>query len=492
MFVKIDTGDSTRMNIRLLMFLIALFSFSSCVVDMEIGDEAPEWTFEPPKDSESHRTIRGQAAAENIAAAELAAFDDLKSALIEKMELGPVEYWSDEDISEFEVLFGEIIHTIKTAKPSNFGVKLGAKGAWKDTGSRIHYAVEINWDKQAFADQATRLFELIGTTNPWLHNYILRARAAMEENAIYEAALLRAAVAGISKLAGIEAGYRIALEEVERSLDSLEISLIGVPDRVFVGLRPALPVVFSVKSRGRPVANAEFIITYPHRARDGSIYNAEARVFSDTEGSISFRPPEVVLSGPQEISIALSAAPFLDFLGEEKDASVQEFETRLEKVLAIAVYDAQVRIRFIPMGILILETDLVGNVLGETDAAEGLFSDLIADGFNAAIIEMNPSEVLPLSERALLRNLKADARFSDRYERVIHGRVALESFEQVGDAYTVRVSGFLAMSDIQKQVTLLRSQFAKTSQGAVSQQAISAAFRQFGRSFAEEIIELAP
>jgi len=490
MFVKVETGDSNRMNIRLLV--LVLFSLFSCVVDMEIGNEPPGWMLEPPRDSESHRTIRGQAASETIAEAELAAFDDLKSALIEKMELGPVEYWSDEGLSEFDILFDEIIHTIKTAGPSDFGVRLGAKGAWRDAETLIHYVVEIDWDRQAFAEQATRLFGLIGMANPRLQSYVLRARTAMEENETYEAALLWATVAGISKLADIETGYRIALEEVERSLDSLEISLVRVPDRVFVGLRPALPVVFSVKSRGRPVANAEFIITYPNRARDGSIYSANARVLSDSEGLIGFRPPEVVLSGPQELTIALSATPFLDFLGGEKDGSVQEFEAKLEKVRATAVYDAQVRIRFIPMGILILETDLVGNVLSEADAAEGLFSDLIADGFNVSIIELNPSEILPLSERALLRDLKADARFGDKYERVIHGRVALESFEQVGSTYTVRVSGILAMSDISKQVTLLRSEITKNSQGTASQQTISAAFRQLGRSFAEEIIALAP
>jgi len=480
------------MNIRLLLLLFTLLPLFSCVTDIEIGDEAPEWALKAPESSDSHSTIRSLGAAENLAEAQRAAFDDLKSALIEMMKLGRVEYWSDEGLSEFEILFGEILHTIDTAKPSDFGVSLGARGAWRSMDARIHYAVEINWERQAFAEQSARLFELAGAANPRLQGYVLRAQAAAEKNESYEAALLWAIVAGISRLSDIKDGYRIALGEVESSLDSLEISLIGVPDRVFVGLRPALPVVFSVKSQGRPVENAEFIITYPNRARDGSIYGARARVLSDAEGMIRFRPPEVVISGSQEITIALSAKPFLDFLGGERDASIEEFEDRLEEVRAAAVYDAQIRLRSIPMGILILETDLVGNVLGETDAAEGLLADLIADDFNVSIIELNPIEILPLSESALLRELKADPRFGDKYGRVIHGRVGLESFEQVGDTYTVRVSGYLAMSDIRRQVTLFRLEITKTSQGTVSRQAIGAAFRQFGRSFAEEIIALAP
>ena len=480
------------MNMRSLVFLSILFSFFSCTVEIDVGVEAPEWILEPPKVSEIHRTIRGQAAAETIAEAQLAAFDDLKSALIEMMELGYVEYWSDEGKRAFEILFDAILHTIKNDKPSDFGVELGAQGAWKSGGNQIHYAVEINWERKAFEEQALQLFELIGATNTQIQSYVLRARAAIRENETYEAALLWATVAGISRTVDIEAGYSFALKEVERSLGSLEISLVEVPDRVFVGLRPALPVVFFVSSHGRPVGNAEFIITYPNKARDGSIYIAKARVLSDVEGLVKFRPPEVVVSGPQELTIAPSARPFLDLFGEERDASIENFEANLEKPRAVASYDAQVRIRSIPMGILIVETDLIGNVLGETDAAEGLFGDLIADDFNVSIIELNPAEVLLLSERALLRDLKADIRFGGKYERVIHGRVSLDSFEQVGDVYTVRVSGILAMSDIQKQVTLFSSEITKTSQGAASQQAISAAFRQFGRSFAGEIIKLAP
>jgi len=480
------------MNIRLLLLLFILFSFSSCVTDIEIEDEAPEWTLEIPESSDSYSTVRGRAAAENPAEAQRAAFDNLESTLIEMMGLGRVEYWSDEALSEFKILFEEILHTVDTAKSNDFGVSLGAKGAWRGMDGRIHYAVEISWEREALEEQTARFSAMIEAANPRLQDYVLRAQAAAERNEAYEAALLWAVVAGISRLSDIEAGYRVALEEVRSSLNSLEISLIGVPDRVFVGMRPALPVVFAVKSQGRPVENAEFIITYPNRARDGSIYDARARVLSDAEGLISFRPPEVVLSGLQELTIAFSAKPFLDFLGEERDAAIEEFEDRLEEVRAVAVYDAQVRLRSIPMGILILETDLVGNVLGETDAAEGLLADLIVDNFNVSIMELNPIEILSLSESALLRNLKADSRFGDKYERVIHGRVGLESFEQVGDTYTVRVSGILTMSDIRRQVTLLRLEITKTSQGTVSQQAIGAAFRQFGRSFAEKIIELAP
>jgi hypothetical protein len=111
--------------------------------------------------------------------------------------------------------------------------------------------------------------------------------------------------------------------------------------------------------------------------------------------------------------------------------------------------------------------------LSSTAAAIGLLDDLSAEGFNVDIMTLNPQEMLTRTERELLRDLKADERFSERYERVIHGTVSLESFEQNGGNFSVRVTGTLAMSDIQRQVTLYRSEITKTSRASDSQQAIS-------------------
>ena len=157
-----------------------------------------------------------------------------------------------------------------------------------------------------------------------------------------------------------------------------------------------------------------------------------------------------------------------------------------------AEYEALSRIRIISTGILILETDLAGNPLNTADTAEGLLNDLSADGFDISIMNLDPSQMLSRSDEALLRDLKADSRFSDTYQRVIHGTVALDSFEQNGDNFTVKVSGTLTLSDINRQITLYKSEISKSSQASNSLQAISAAFRQLGRSFAGELIEQAP
>ncbi|MDT8299389.1 MAG: hypothetical protein RQ801_13875, partial [Spirochaetaceae bacterium] len=238
--------------------------------------------------------------------------------------------------------------------------------------------------------------------------------------------------------------------------------------------------------------SAEFLITYITSARDGSPTVGEARVFSDNSGLVRFRPPAAAFPGVQRVTIAPSIEPFLEFLVEPENSYVDGLIASVESPSAEAVYEVLSRIREIPMGVLILETDLAGNALSSTAAAIGLLDDLSADGFDVDIMTLSPQEMLNRTERELLRDLKADERFSDRYERVIHGTVSLESFEQNGGNFSVRVSGTLAMSDIQRQVTLYRSEITKTSRASDSQQAISSAFRQLGRSFAEELIRQAP
>ena len=247
-----------------------------------------------------------------------------------------------------------------------------------------------------------------------------------------------------------------------------------------------------VSSPGKPVSNAEFVITYPKNTRDGSPEKAQARIFSDDNGVLRFLPPEIPYAGLQIVSIAPSAGPFLEYLDGTMDRHSNRMIELLEVPRLQAEYDAESRIRTIPTGILILETDLAGNPLNTADTARGLLDDLTADGFNIGIMNLDPSQMLSLSDQALLRDLKADSRFSDKYQRVIHGTVALDSYEEKGGTYTVKVSGTLAISDINRQITIYESGISKSSQAANSHQAISAAFRQLGRSFAGELIDQAP
>jgi len=466
--------------------LLSVFLFLlSCAGGPGIGDKAPDWASSPLEDTETARAFRGFGTGDNPGGAKTASVENLRSEILTAMEL--------EGSEAFNSMFEEIADLIGNPEADRVeGVKIIHNEGWKNSGGTVSYIVDIIWENEAFEKQKAYLGELGKTVSPGYRDLEIRAGDAEMDGNFYEAALIWAAAAGTALDNANNSAYKKALEEVVNALGHLDFELRSSPENVLVGLRPELPVVFLVSSRGKPVSNAEFSVTYPKNNRDGSPSRGQAFVSSDADGLVRFLPPEVPFPGPQYVSIAPSANPFLEYLGGVENGSSDKLITALEKPRLQAEYEAISRIRTIPTGILILETDLAGNALKTADTAKGLLDDLSADGFDIEIMNLDPSQMLSLTDEALLRDLKADTRYSDRYQRVVYGTVALDSFEQKGGSYTVKVSGTLILGDINRQITLYKSEITKSSQASSSLQAISAAFRQLGRSFAGELISQAP
>ena len=428
-----------------------------------------------------------------LGAARDAAMDAVIDSVIGQMNIGDPGLWNDRALRAVNVFREMLKAAIRAPEFSSLeGLKVISGDGWKNPEGKIFYAVSIAWEKQAFAARAGELALLTGAGSPEYRDFERRGREAEIDGNIYESALIWAAAAGAARNNGNTAAYRRALKEVETVLDALEYSLVSAPPEVYVDVPPEQPVVFRVISRGRPVGNAEFVVRYPRAAEDGSPERGEVRVFSDSEGRVSFLPPPVGFDGSQSVGMAPSADPFLEQLDAAGDSYADALIVSLEAVRINAVYPARWRSRTVPTGILILETDLAGNPLNSTAASGGLADDLIADGFNVAVMELDPRRMTEGGRLAPLSRLKADNGFSERFRRVIHGTVSLESFEQDGDTYTVRVSGTLSLLDIDREIAVHQSVITKTSRAGDGQQAMSAAFRQLGRSFAAELIEQAP
>jgi hypothetical protein len=471
------------------IFSLALLAISlfllSCAGGPEVGDKAPDWAASPPAETQTFRVFRGKGRSGSVDSGRDAAIADLKAEILTAMNL--------EESDAFDALFDTIENKIRNPAAAEFeGVQIVHNEGWKDTDGGIVYLIDITWEREAFEKQRLRLAEIEADVSPERSEFEKRALAAEEDGNIYESALIWAAAAGMARADGNISGYRSALDEIARVLESLDFQLVSSPDSAFVGLRPESPVSFRISSRGSPVSNAEFVISYPKNSRDGSPSRAQARIISDDKGIVRFLPPEVPYAGKQVVSIAVSAEPFLEYIGGDGDAFTGKWTESLETARLQAEYEGLSRIRTIPTGILILETDLAGNPLNTADTARGLLDDLSADGFNVSIMDLDPSQMLSRSDQALLRDLKADSRYSDKYQRVVYGTVALDSFEEKGGNYTVKVSGTLVLSDLNRQVILHKSEISKSSQASNSLQAISAAFRQLGRSFAGELISQAP
>lgn len=468
------------------VFLLVL----SCAGGPQLLNEAPTWLSVPPESTEGMLAFRGEGSDESPVLAKEGAIDDLTENILKAMDLGDESRWSLEGTAKVNAFRLDVESAVRAASGESVldGFSVVRFEGWKDSEKMIFYAVDITWDADAFEVKANELSETTGVSSPEYRDLEERAKAAAKHGNFYESSLIWAKAAGIAEENGNSSGYRQALRQVGYVLLDLKYTLVSVPDQASVGFRPESPVIFMVEAGGKPLGNAEFVITYPALSREGNQTKRSARISSDVRGHITFRPPEVRYPGQQIVSIAPSADPHLEYLSGESDPHTETLIATLETPKAEAVYEAYNPIRTIPTGILILETDLAGNPLESSAAVDGLLSDLQADGFDVDVMELDPREMIDRSEKALLRDLKADARFSSRYDRVIFGTVSLESFEQDGDGFAVRVSGTLVLSDINRQINIYRSDISKTSRAGNSRQAVNAAFRQLGRSFAEELI----
>ena len=395
----------------LALYSLIVFLFS-CAGGPGVLDEPPEWVSLPVSDTDTQRAFRGIGEGESLALARDEAIDSLIDAVLDAMEIGDPEGWSDgarKGVAAFSNDLGQVVRSPEFYEMD--GLEVFRRNGWRNDSGGVTYAVDIYWENSAFDAKALELADLLGVAGPEYRALEKRARTAEADGNFYESALLWAAAAGVAENDGNFSGYRMALRGIESVLDNFEYTVISVPEEAYVGLRPASPVLFGVEKDGKRVGNAEFVITYPRAARDGSPSRGEARISSDKNGVVSFLPPEVAFAGIQNITIALSARPFLEYLEDPANSATDQFIADLETSNTGAVYEALARLRTIPMGILILETDLTGNPLDSSAAANGLLDDLIGDGFDVEVMDLNPREMISRSERALLRDIKADPRF---------------------------------------------------------------------------------
>ena len=460
----------------------------SCAGTPKLGEGPPEWIFDPPPDEANAFIFRGTGVADSLLFAKEEALNELIGAVIEKMNFGEPSGWRMGARVAVDSFKSDLKATLRS--PEYYiteGLEVTHRAAWRDEDG-ISYAIDAAWEIQAFTKQAQELTFYTGISEPENSGLETRARQAEIDGNTYEAALIWATAAGLAEIEGREQDNRQALSEIVRILDGLEYEVLSTPEEVLVGVEPAVPVVFRVTSDNRPVGNAEFVISFPINLQNGSLSRESTRLLTDSLGRVALSPPVLSTEGTQRVSIAPSANPFLGYLGDIEAGRIVNFVNTLENARIDAEYESLTQDRTVPTGILILEMDLAGNPLNSASVAGGVLDDLLADGFQAAMIELDPREILTRTEEALLRDLKADRQFSDQFSRVVHGIVSLESFEQDGDLFTVRVGGTLFLSDIQRQVAIHQSKITKTSRAGNGQQAMSSAFRQLGRSFAAELI----
>lgn len=475
--------------------IIVILLISSCAGAPDIGDSPPDWFETPPTSTGEVRVFRGYGEAAGLNAAREASYVDLVDGIIEEMDLDSSLEGDPDSRRRIETLREKLIQAAQYDKLDGFepveGFRITRKDVWQNEDGTYGQAVEAEWERTAFDAARLSILAASGAGLGDLKSQEGRALEAETEENYYESAILWARAAGMALSAGDENRASRNLGEVYKVLQSLDYALVSAPETITVGAIPASPVVFRVTAAGSPVGNAPFAVGFPRLTRDGREDRGRATVSSDGDGLIQFQPPLSERPGIQSVTVAPSARPFLDLIGPA--AVIDEVTASIEEPRAEARYEALSRTREIPTGILILETDMAGNPLESQAAARGIFENLTEEGYDISVMPLDPLEMIPRNDKELLRDIKAASDLFDRpYERVIYGTIRLDGFEQTDTGFNVEATGILYLADIDRQVVLFDMNLSKGSRASDGQQAITTAFRQLGRDFAQMVVEEAP
>ena len=318
---------------------------------------------------------------------------------------------------------------------------------------------------------------------------ILKTAEDHKENGrLYQAveSLLQAAVYVLDT--GNPLTVRMADRYVEQALSIMErikIEIAAYPSRVDANSKVDKPFSLRCTEGIIGIRGIEFLVQYKGKKRDASIGTFEVRMVSDLDGYVSFFHPFLPFAGESEVVMSPGSRTLRTSLRElepvlETAAALKDY---LDDETVVLPFTVESVARMVPTGVVILHTDMTGATLDSRETSNGLTEVLEADGFDLELMNLSPREITASNEASFLRDLKAA--YKGRYKRVVFGVVGINDFDIRNDVYKVETSGVLKVVDVNTGEILLIVEQVKSVESRDNAQAVSAAFRELGKAFAE-------
>ncbi|MEW5816225.1 MAG: hypothetical protein AB1798_12620, partial [Spirochaetota bacterium] len=245
---------------------------------------------------------------------------------------------------------------------------------------------------------------------------------------------------------------------------SEEPGLKGVPIRV---------VYLELRSNGRMGADTAFLQ-------------------SDGNGIIAFRRPIPRFVGDEKLTMSLDLGPpmeALENLPEKYKGAIEGLEQLTAGKRVSFNYKSISRASTFPIAVLVLDVGKAGNPIEAGDSAAGIVESLSEADFDLVPISVDFS-ILSLSDTEIINRVKE--LYGAKIDRLVFGISRIDSFSESGDNYIVKVTGSVKVADIKTGSILYSDNKIKNSRGSNSLSAISAAFKELGRSYGKDIVDRLP
>lgn len=486
--LKITASKTTALKKHLMSLLIILpLILTACATGAKSDQLAPEW-FKELEESEDETCYLVKISA--FGSSEVEASEKVVNELYERvMELsGKGDLFSDpEDQEEMKNWLRSLI---ETEEPIEKLVYLQRQEWVSDDESSYYYGAFCIY-KNLAEMLNDYLMETYYSNDIVLNAFLSAADGFEAEGKSYSAAEEYLNAALYVKQQSHPMSLSIAQFYVDKAaslLAGIIITGVQAPERALANVMIEVPFQILCSSEDAVVTDVEFLVLYEGRNRAGGKANFERRLVSNPFGIVDFFHPFLPFSGTSTVRFTPGSRDFhsgvLALNAEGLDMSaINAWEVESTLKYDISVESVS---RKLPMGIVILHTDIAGAALKNNESSLGLAEALSLDGYSVEVMTLDPGEVRKVDEPAFLRDLRAA--FKDDYVRVIFGTVEIQDFESIDDSYRVKTGGTLKAVDVKSGEILMTLELDKSVESRNNTLAVTASFRELGKAFAQEII----
>ncbi|TVQ38749.1 MAG: hypothetical protein EA384_08445 [Spirochaetaceae bacterium] len=237
---------------------------------------------------------------------------------------------------------------------------------------------------------------------------------------------------------------------------------------------------------GRPVGGVPLSVSYREMMPGGRLGVRTARIISDADGLAEFRHPPTTFVGTETLTVSLDMSGMLqelDGVSRAQRPMVDGLRDALLSRRVVMRYHVASHARAVPTGVIVLDSDLVGNPIPDNTTAGGIVTALSRAEFSVRLLPFDSSRLAQVNREQLLAQWRS--LFGATVERVIYGVVSIDEFDE-SDGVMVRVSGTVQAVDLQTGEVLHAISSFQRSRSAAAAGAINAAFRNLGIKMGEE------
>ncbi|MFW6214916.1 MAG: hypothetical protein ACOC45_03105 [Alkalispirochaetaceae bacterium] len=461
------------------------------------GAPPPEWVVDPPESTAQLEYFLGSASSAegDVAAAEEQAVADLLAEITRYMGVRVTSESTAEaraSLDDFETDVTQIVRQESDARVEGLRVE---DRYVERSGDRATVYILASYEQAALAAERARIAALFQERVDAIAVPESQARSLEDQGAYLEAALRyieAASAAAGSTLENAEIRFERNITAA-RSIVS-ELTLEKENDNLSTNVNTPFddPFLTRVTVAGRPLPEAELLVSYKVLRSNGRTGVATARVRTDSRGVAAFDHPVPQFVGDETLSVGLDLNAYLTPL----ETAPSRFQGQVDSLLDILAskrvlfrYSVESGAGDVPTAIAILATDIAGNPIDDRATESGLLQRLSNEDFDIRLLSISREELAELDQSAVIDRVREAA--GEDVQRVIFGVVGIDEFEE-RDGIIVRVSGSVTAVRLADGAVLASAEGFQRSRGRSSQSAISAAFRGLGDRFAEELLRELP